>query len=46
MEMKRYLIDTFRYNNSANKMVLESMKELADKDECIKIMCHIIKFAK
>ncbi len=42
MQMKQYLIDTFRHNNSANRLVLESMAELPEKGEAINVFCHII----
>ena len=42
MEMKQYLIETFRYNDYANKRVLEKViKELPDKTECIKFFSHL-----
>ena len=41
MEMKQYLIDTFRYNDYANKRVLEKVKELPDKTECIRFFSHL-----
>src|SRR2546428_9190662 len=42
MEMKQYLIDTFRFNDQANKMILEKIKELPDKTESIKFFSHLI----
>ena len=39
--MKQYLIDTFRYNDYANKRVLEKVKELPDKTECIRFFSHL-----
>jgi uncharacterized damage-inducible protein DinB len=42
MEMKQYLIDTFKYNDYANKRVLEKVKnELPDKTECIRFFSHL-----
>jgi uncharacterized damage-inducible protein DinB len=42
MEMKQYLIDTFKYNDYANKRVLEKvLAELPDKTECIKFFSHL-----
>jgi uncharacterized damage-inducible protein DinB len=42
MEMKQYLLDTFMYNDYANKRVLEKViKELPDKTECIKFFSHL-----
>ncbi len=42
MELKQYLNDTFKYNDKANKQVLEKIKELPDKTEAIKFFSHLI----
>jgi uncharacterized damage-inducible protein DinB len=42
MEMRQYLIDTLRFNDHANKMVLEKIKELSDKKDCIRFFSHLI----
>jgi len=42
MEMKQYLIDTFKFNDQANKKVLAKIKELPDKGECLKFFSHLI----
>jgi uncharacterized damage-inducible protein DinB len=42
MEMKQYLIETFNYNDYANKLVLKKIKELPELDEAIKLFSHII----
>lgn len=42
MEMRQYLIDTFRFNDHANKIVLEKIKQLPDKTEAIKYFSHLI----
>lgn len=42
MEMKKYLIDTFSFNDSINKMMLGKIKELKDKEKCIQHFSHII----
>ena len=42
MEMKQHLIDTFRYNNDANKKMLEKIKELPEKEESIRLFSHLI----
>ena len=42
MEIKQYLIDTFKYNDYANKLVLQKIKELPEKDEAIKLFSHLI----
>ena len=40
--MKQYIIDTFRFNDWANKRVLEAMRQLDDKSEASAIFSHII----
>jgi uncharacterized damage-inducible protein DinB len=42
MRMKDYLLDTFRYNDHANKMALVKIREIPEKDECIRFFCHMI----
>ena len=42
MEIKQYLIDTFKFNDSANKKILERIKELPDKEMAIKFFSHLI----
>ena len=42
MEIKQYLIDTFNFNDYANKLVLQKIKELPEKDEAIKLFSHLI----
>jgi len=42
MEMKEYLLETFRYNDYANKLALAKIHEIAEKDECIKLFSHLI----
>ena len=42
MELRQYLIDTFFYNDYANKMVLEKIKQLQDKTEAIRFFSHLI----
>ena len=43
MEMAQYLLDTFRYNDYANRKVLEKvLKELPDKTECIRFFSHLV----
>ena len=42
MEMKRYLIETFTYNDYANKKVLGKIKQLPDPKEGIKFFNHLI----
>ena len=42
MEMKQFLIDTFMYNDYANKIILGKIKELPDKEECVRFFSHLI----
>ncbi len=42
METKEYLIETFYYNDYANKLVLEKIKQLPEKEEAIKFFSHLI----
>ncbi|HAO46477.1 MAG TPA: DinB family protein [Ferruginibacter sp.] len=42
MELKQYLIDTFRYNSRANLQVLEKIKLLPDQAESIKFFSHLV----
>ena len=40
--MKKYLTDTFNYNDSTNKTLLSKIQLLDDKRECIKLFSHLI----
>jgi uncharacterized damage-inducible protein DinB len=40
--MKQYLIDFFKYNDWANRQLLESFKQLPDKEEPVILLSHII----
>lgn len=42
MELRQYLIDTFRYNDYANKLVLEKIKQLPDNTEAVRFFSHLI----
>ncbi len=42
MELKKYLIETFQYNDFANKLVLKKMIVLPDQAESIKLFSHLI----
>ena len=42
MEMKQYLIETFQYNDHANKLALAKIREIQEKNECIKLFGHMI----
>ena len=41
-EMKQYLIDTFNFNDYANKKILGRIKKLPGKEECIRFFSHLI----
>jgi uncharacterized damage-inducible protein DinB len=40
--MKEYLIETFKFNDWANKRALEKIKEMPEKDEAIRLFSHLI----
>lgn len=40
--MKTYLLNTFNYNSTANKRLLEKIRSLPDKTECVKLFSHLI----
>ncbi len=40
--MKQYLIDTFVFNDRANRMVLARILELPDKREAVRFFSHLI----
>ena len=42
MKMKQHLIETFKYNDHANRLALAKIKELPDQDECVKLFSHLI----
>jgi len=42
MELRTYLIETFQYNDYANKLVLKKIHALPDKSECIRLFSHLI----
>lgn len=42
IEMKQYLIDTFNFNDYANKNILKKISELPEKNECIRFFSHLI----
>ena len=41
--MRQYLIDTFKFNDQANKKVLDNLKKLPDQKEAIKFFSHLIR---
>ena len=42
MEMKQHLLETFRYNDHANKLALAKIREIPEKDECVRLFSHLI----
>jgi len=42
MDLRQYLIDAFKYNDYANKLVLEKIKQLPDQTEVIRFFSHLI----
>jgi uncharacterized damage-inducible protein DinB len=42
MEMKKYLLDTFGYNDYANRKQLEKIILLPEKEECVNLFSHLI----
>ena len=42
MQMKDYLIDTFTFNDGANKKLLTKIKLLNNKDDAIRFFSHLI----
>lgn len=42
MEMKTYLLNTFSWTDTANLKLLEKIKLLPDKKECIKLFSHLV----
>jgi len=46
MEMKKYLTDTFEFNDLMNRKLLEKIKTLPDKNESIRFFSHLINSQK
>lgn len=42
MEMKQYLIDTFKFNDLMNTRLLAKIKALPDQQQCIRFFSHLI----
>jgi uncharacterized damage-inducible protein DinB len=40
--MKKYLIDTFKYNSRSNIDLLKAIAQLPQKDEAIKLFSHLV----
>lgn len=41
--MKQYIIDTFRFNDWANKRTLEAMRKMSDDKESVNLFSHLIR---
>jgi uncharacterized damage-inducible protein DinB len=42
MQMNNYLIETFKFNDTTNKKLLDKIKLLKDKEESVKLFSHLI----
>ena len=42
MEIKQYLLDSFRYNDGANKLALNKIRDLPETDECVRFFSHLV----
>ena len=42
MDMKQYLLETFAFNDRANKQVLAKLGALPEKDECLRLFSHLV----
>ena len=42
MQIKEYLLDTFGYNDSTNKKLIEKINLLSSKEESVKLFSHLI----
>jgi uncharacterized damage-inducible protein DinB len=42
MQLKEYLIETFKFNGAANKQLLGKIKLLGNMDESIKLFSHLV----
>ncbi len=42
MDMKQYLLDTFAFNDRANRQVLGKITELPDKVEAVRLFSHLV----
>ncbi|HKB43525.1 MAG TPA: DinB family protein [Chitinophagaceae bacterium] len=41
MQFTQYLLDTFRFNDKANRQMIEKIKQLPDKEAAVKYMSHL-----
>jgi uncharacterized damage-inducible protein DinB len=42
MQFKQYLLDTFEFNDRANRKLLGKIRELGEPDEAIKLFSHLV----
>lgn len=42
MDLKQYLLDTFAFNDRANRQALAKMAELPDPAECVRLFSHLV----
>ena len=42
MDMRQYLLDTFAFNDGANRQVLAMFAALPEKEECIRLFSHLV----
>ena len=42
MQLNSFLLELFDYNTKANKKILQKVKELPEKTECIRFLSHLI----
>ena len=41
MQFTQYLLDTFRFNDKANRQMIEKIKQLPDKEAALKYISHL-----
>ena len=41
MLMKEYLVQTFEFNDWANKKIIAKMKEMTDSKEAVRLISHL-----
>jgi uncharacterized damage-inducible protein DinB len=46
MQFKQYLLDTFEFNDRANRKLLAKVRELRQPDEAIKLLSHLVNSQK
>lgn len=42
MQMRQYLLDSFLFNDHANRLALEKIKLLDQKEECVRFYSHLV----